>query len=77
METIEPDRKVCLFLPLRYLEGKARRKLFDKYPPKIIYVSSGRLGCAKNGDFEKYTSKAVAFAWFVWVKGHKGRTTLS
>jgi len=77
MDIIEPGRKVCLFLPIRYLEGKARRKLFDRYPPKTIYVSTGRLGCAKNGDFSGYYPRAVAFAWFVWVKDHKGRTTLT
>jgi len=77
MDTIEIGRKVCMFLPVRYLEGKARRKLFDRYPPKIIYVSSDRLGCAKNGDFGNYYPRAVAFAWFVWEQGHKGRTTLT
>jgi len=77
LEVVDEGRKVCMFLPTRYLEGKARRKIFDLYPPKIIYVSSSRLCCARNGDFENYNSKAVAFAWFVWVKGHKGRTTLT
>lgn len=43
-----------------------------KNPPKIVYVSSSRLNCAKNGDFESYPSSAVAYAWFVWVKGFKG-----
>jgi len=32
------------------------------------------LNCAKNGDFEKYTSSAVAYAWFVFEKGYKGDT---
>lgn len=78
METIETGRKVCMFLPVRYLEGKARRKLFNRYPPKIVYVSSDRLGCAKNGNFDtKYYPRAVAFAWFVWEKGHKGKTLLT
>ena len=77
MDIIDDGRKVCLFLPVRYLEGKARRKLFERYPPKIIYVSSGRLSCARNGNFTNYQSKAIAFAWFVWEKGHKGRTTLT
>ena len=43
----------------------------------MIYVSSRRLNCAKNGDFEKYKeNSAVAYAWFVWEKGHKGITKL-
>jgi hypothetical protein len=67
--------KVAMFLKLTFLEGKARKKLFEKYPPKIVYVSSSRLQCAKNGDFEKYgkgVGTAVAYAWFVWEKGYKG-----
>jgi len=77
METIETGRKVCMFLPVRYLEGKARRKLFECYPPKIVYVSSDRIGCAKNGDFGKYYPRAVAFGWFVWEKGYQGRPELT
>ena len=67
--------KVAMFLKLTFLESKSRRKLFEKYPPKVIYVSSSRLQCAKNGDFEKYgkgVGTAVAYGWFIWVKGFKG-----
>ena len=61
-----------MFLKLQFLEGKARKSLFKKYPPKVVYVSSARLLCAKNGEFEKYPSSAVAYAWFVWEKGFTG-----
>ena len=44
--------KVAMFLKLTFLESKARRELFERYPPKVVYVSSSRLQCAKNGDFE-------------------------
>ena len=65
--------KIAMFLKLQFLEGKARRKMFEKYPPKTIYVSSSRLSCAMNGDFEKYAkSNAVTYAWFIWEKGFKG-----
>ena len=69
--------KIAMFLKVQFLEGKARRKLFEKYPPKIIYVSSGRLLCAKNADFEgmrKGGGSAVAYAWFLWEKGYMGET---
>jgi len=72
LELIPKGNKVAMFLKVQFLEGQARKKMFAKYPPKVIYVSSSRLNCAKNGDFEKYTSSAVAYAWFVWVKGFKG-----
>jgi hypothetical protein len=67
--------KIAMFLKLTFLESKARKALFEKYPPKVIYVSSSRLQCAKNGDFEKYgkgVGTAVAYAWYVWEKGFKG-----
>lgn len=73
LEIVTEGHKVVMFLKLQFLEGKARRKMFEKYPPKKIYVSSGRLRCAMNGDFEKYAkSNAVTYAWFIWEKGFKG-----
>lgn len=68
--------KVAMFLKLTFLEGKARKKLFKKYPPKIVYVSSGRLNCAKNGEFDKYHTSAIAYGWFIWEKGYKGDTVV-
>lgn len=70
--------KVCMFLKVQFLEGKARKKLFEKYPPKHIWVSSSRLVCAMNGDFESMRKggSAVAYAWYVWEKGYKGDTIL-
>ena len=45
--------------------------------PKKIYVSSSRLRCAMNGDFEKYAkSNAVSYAWFIWEKGFQGDTVV-
>lgn len=71
--------KLALFLKIQFLEGQARKELFKKYPPKFVYVSSSRLQCAKNGEFEKMKEgggSAVAFAWFVWYKGYMGDTVL-
>ena len=75
LEISMDSTKIAMFLKLTFLEGKARRKLFEKYPPKKVYVSSARLQCAKNGDFEKYgkgVGTAVAYGWFIWEKGFKG-----
>ena len=57
--------KVAMFLKIQFLEGKKRREFFKQYPPKYIYVASSRLRCAKNGEFDKYGSSAVCYAWFV------------
>jgi len=72
LECVQPGRKAAMFLKLQFLEGKARKEFFLHNPPKTVYVSSSRLNCAKNGDFEKCPSSAVAYAWFVWEKGFKG-----
>lgn len=70
LDLVAEGHKVAMFLKLQFLEGKTRRKFFDKHPPKVIYVSSGRLRCAMNGDFDKYAkSSAVTYAWFIWEKG--------
>lgn len=67
---INKGNKVVMFLKLQFLEGQQRRKLFDTMQLKKVYVFSKRQQCAKNGEF-KGTS-AVAYAWFVWVKGFNG-----
>lgn len=77
LEIIEDGNKVAMFLKIQFLEGKARRELFRKYPPKTVYVSSARLRCAMNGDFEKYAkSTAVCYCWYVWQKGYTGDTVI-
>lgn len=79
LQCISKGHKVAMFLKLQFLEGKEKRKLFEISPPKIIYVASGRLLCAKNAEFEamrKGGGSAVAYAWFVWEKGYKGKPTI-
>lgn len=66
---VEDGKQVAMFLKLTFLEGQKRRKMFDKYPPKFIYVFSARKKCAINGDFENTGSSAACYAWFIWVKG--------
>lgn len=78
MELITDGHKVAMFLKLSFLETKDRKKMFAKYPPKRIWVSSSRLGCAKNGEFKKdkngklKADSAVCYCWFVWEKGFVG-----
>lgn len=62
--------KVAMLLKIQFLETKKRLALFQKYPPKVIYVFTNRIACAKNGNFDT-DSSAVCYAWFVWVKGSK------
>ena len=76
LSIMKTGKKLALFLPIRYLEGKARKHIFLEHPPKKIYVSSGRIKCAINGDFDNMKGSALSFAWFVWEKGYKGKPTL-
>ena len=76
IEIVQNGRKVAMFLKLTFLESKSRKELFEKYPPKKIWVFSERIQCAKNGDFEGMKQgggSAVAYAWFIWEKGFKRR----
>ena len=74
LDVVAPGHKVAMFLKLTFLEGQGRRALFRDNPPQTVYVSSARLQCAKNGDF--FGTSAVAYAWFVWRKGHPGPTEI-
>lgn len=74
LELIPDGRKVFMFLKLTFLEGKKRRKLFDSGCLKTLYVSTSRIPCAKNGDFEKSKKEgsAVAYGWYEFEKSYKG-----
>lgn len=75
LQIIPEGHKVAMFLKLTFMEGKRRKHLFTTCPPRTIYVSSSRLLCAKNGEFQKMIAgggSAVAYAWYVWEKGYKG-----
>lgn len=77
LKIVNRGAKIAMFLRLQFLEGKERGKFFLENPPKKIYVASGRLNVAKNGEFEKYKkANAMAFAWFVWEKGYSGKPTV-
>lgn len=78
LDLLTEGRYLALLLKLTFLEGKGRREFFRKNPPLRVWVSSSRLLCVKNGDFEKAkkTSSAVAYAWYIWLKGYKGFTEL-
>lgn len=79
LELVPEGNKVFMFLKIQFLEGKGRRKLFESGQLKKIYVCSGRILCAKNGDFEgmkKSGGSAVAYAWYEFEKGYNGKTTI-
>lgn len=72
LDIIPEGNKVAMFLKLTFLEGKERRMFFNRHPPKRVWVASGRLKCAMNGEFDSMGSSAAAYAWFIWEKGYNG-----
>ncbi len=73
LDRMEDNSRLALYLKVQFLESQARRELFKMYPPRYVYVSSSRLGCAKNGDFKKSgTAGAVCYCWYIWDKGFQG-----
>lgn len=62
--------KVAMLLRIQFLEGQKRYEFFKENPPKIVYVFSKRVQCAKNGLF--IGSSAVCYAWFIWENGWYG-----
>ena len=79
LSLIPNGRRVFMFLKLQFLEGKGRRTLFDTGQLKTLYVSSSRILCAKNGDFEgmrKGGGSAVAYGWYEFEKGYRGKPVI-
>lgn len=76
LSIIPTGHKIALFLRMQFLESKDRKHLFIDFPPKKLYVTSSRISCAINGDFDNNSGGAVAYCWFVWEKGFKGETTI-
>lgn len=48
MDIAHDGFKMAMFLKLTFLEGKARRKMFEQIPPNKVYVFSSRMCCGKT-----------------------------
>lgn len=72
LDLLEEGNYCIMFLKIQFLEGKDRRKLFDKFPPKYVYVNSARQTCYINGNMNKKMSSASCYCWYIWEKGFKG-----
>ena len=76
LDIIDYGYYCVMFLKIQFLEGQARRKLFEKHPPKYVYVNSARQTCYINGDMSKKMSSASCYCWFIWEKGFTGEPTI-
>lgn len=78
MEIIPKGRRVFMFLKVLFLESNSRKILFKKYPPRVVYISSSRIQCAKNGNFGAMgkSGGSQAYAWYEFEKGYNGISQL-
>lgn len=68
---------VCMLLRLAFLESERRRDILDNGPLARIHVFRDRLPMMHRDGWEgPRSSSAMAFAWFVWDRRHKGPPTL-
>lgn len=52
LELLQKGHYLALFMKITFLEGKERKKFFEENPPIRVWVSSSRIACAKNNEFE-------------------------
>ena len=64
------------FLPITFLEGKNRYKIYKNNNPKLVFVHSSRQGCDYFGRFDFINSGARAYIWAIWEKGYLGDTII-
>lgn len=71
------DRKVALLCRLAWLEGLGHKELFTSTPLARVWVFSKRLHMQRARQAQKTDAGGmIAFAWFVWERGHDGPPTL-
>lgn len=72
--------KVVMLLRLAFLESDSRRAILDNGWLARVHVFRNRLPmmhrAGRGTQVAKTASQAIAFAWFVWDRDHKGPTEL-
>lgn len=68
--TTEYSGKAAFLLKLTFLESAKRKKFFETYPPKKVWVFSNRVTMYPHGQPEPKNGGTIAYAWFVWEKGY-------
>jgi hypothetical protein len=72
--------KVAILARLAWLEGKARRELFENTPLARVWIFAGRLNMTRGELLADNAPTGgggmLAFAWFVWDHSHEGPPTL-
>ena len=73
-------RALCVFLPVRYLEGAKRWKtVYSRFRPSKVLVYSQRIGCFRQSDVDagkvgpRGVASAVAYMWMCFRRGEWDR----
>lgn len=74
---LEDGGQLAMFLKIQFLEGAKRKPLFDRFPPKYVYVFRNRMSIWNNGspvnpDTGKLWATTICNAWYIWEKGYSG-----
>lgn len=73
---LRPPGKIAMIARLQWLEGQRRKKkIFNLHPPARIWVFSYQIPMTR-GDLATPQTGLMAFAWYVWERGHVGLPTL-
>ena len=71
LSVLKDEEYLIELAKIQFLEGKARREMFNKNPPKYVLVFSERIKCLANGE-NTGGSSAICFCWYIFQKGFKG-----
>jgi hypothetical protein len=69
-------QKVVVLARLALLEGQERQPFLRATPLARVWVSSRRVSMPPGNSAVEAKGGTVAFAWFVWEHGHRGRATV-
>lgn len=77
MSVLNDGGCMALFLKIQFLEGEKRAGIFNRHPPKYIYVFRKRIATWNNGnsvnpETGKRWATTFCHAWFVWEQGFHG-----
>ncbi|BCI68106.1 hypothetical protein [Acetobacter aceti] len=64
--------RVCVLLRLAFLEGMKRYDWFQTAPLARVWVFSRRVSMPPGGKHIPAKGGSIAYAWFVFEKGHRG-----
>lgn len=68
--------KVAMLLKIAFLEGIERAAMFKSTPLARVHVFSKRVTFRSASRGEVNGNGMMAFAWFVWEHGYRGKPTL-